>query len=77
MKIMATCDNCQRDLLLSRLVEGPGMSARCPWCGTLLARTTTSSIAEPRNRRAADPANPTLSPALAPSSPSGNRATHA
>jgi hypothetical protein len=37
MKMIATCSNCQRDLLLSQLVEGPGLSGRCPWCGTLLA----------------------------------------
>jgi hypothetical protein len=37
MRIIATCSNCQRDLLLSQLVEGPGLSGRCPWCGTLLA----------------------------------------
>jgi hypothetical protein len=37
MKIMATCSNCQHDLLLSQLVEGPGISGTCPWCGTLLA----------------------------------------
>jgi hypothetical protein len=41
MRIIATCSNCQRDLLLSQLVEGPGISGRCPWCGTLLARTTS------------------------------------
>jgi hypothetical protein len=37
MRIMATCSSCQRDLLLSQLVEGPGITGRCPWCGTLLA----------------------------------------
>jgi hypothetical protein len=37
MRIMATCSTCHRDLLLSQLVEGPGITGRCPWCGTLLA----------------------------------------
>ena len=37
MRIMATCSTCQRDLLLRQLVEGPGITGRCPWCGTLLA----------------------------------------
>jgi hypothetical protein len=37
MRIMAVCSNCQRDLLLSQLVEGPQISGRCPWCGALLA----------------------------------------
>jgi hypothetical protein len=43
MRIMATCSNCQRDLLLSQLVEGPG---RCPWCGTLLASHFTLLLAD-------------------------------
>jgi hypothetical protein len=30
MRIMAVCDNCQRDLLLSQLVEGPQITGRCP-----------------------------------------------
>jgi hypothetical protein len=46
MKIMATCSNCQRDLLLSQLVEGPGISGRCPWCGTLLAPHYTLLLAD-------------------------------
>lgn len=37
MRIMAACSTCHRDLLLSQLVEGPGITGRCPWCGTLLA----------------------------------------
>jgi hypothetical protein len=37
MRIMAICNNCQRDLLLSQLVEGPQITGRCPWCGALLA----------------------------------------
>ena len=37
MRIMAVCSNCQRDLLLSQLVEGPQITGRCPWCRTLLA----------------------------------------
>jgi uncharacterized OB-fold protein len=40
MRIMATCSTCQRDLLLRQLVEGPGITGRCPWCGTLLVPTT-------------------------------------
>jgi hypothetical protein len=46
MRIMATCSNCQRDLLLSQLVEGPGLSGRCPWCGTLLAPHYSLLLAE-------------------------------
>ena len=46
MKIMATCSNCQRDLLLSQLVEGPGLDGRCPWCGTLLAPHHTLLLAD-------------------------------
>jgi hypothetical protein len=34
MRIMAVCHNCQRDLLLSQLVEGAEITGRCPWCGT-------------------------------------------
>jgi hypothetical protein len=34
MRIMAVCNNCQRSLLLSQLVEGPEITGRCPWCGT-------------------------------------------
>jgi hypothetical protein len=37
VRIKATCSKCRRDLLLSQLVEGPEISGRCPWCGTLLA----------------------------------------
>ena len=33
MRIMAVCANCQRDLLLSQLVEGPQITGRCPSCG--------------------------------------------
>jgi hypothetical protein len=46
MKITATCSNCQRDLLLSQLVDGPGTSGRCPWCGTLLAPHYTLLLAD-------------------------------
>jgi hypothetical protein len=53
MRIIATCCNCQRDLLLSQLVEGPGLSGRCPWCGTLLAPHYSLLLAETvRPRRA-------------------------
>jgi hypothetical protein len=37
MRIMAVCNNCQRDLPLSQLVEGPQITGRCPWCEALLA----------------------------------------
>jgi CBS domain-containing protein len=43
---MAVCDNCQRDLLLSQLVEGPEITGRCPWCGTLLAPHYTLLLAD-------------------------------
>ena len=46
MRMIATCSNCQRDLLLSQLVEGPGLSGRCPWCGTLLAPHSSLLLAE-------------------------------
>jgi hypothetical protein len=46
MRIMAVCDNCQRDLLLSQLVEGPEITGRCPWCGTLLAPHYTLLLAD-------------------------------
>ena len=46
MRITATCSDCQRDLLLSQLVEGPGISGRCPWCGTLLAPHHTLLLAD-------------------------------
>ena len=37
MRIKATCSKCRRDLLLSQLVEGPEITSRCLWCGTLPA----------------------------------------
>jgi hypothetical protein len=46
MNIMATCSNCQPDLLLSQLVEGPAISGTCPWCGTLLAPHYTLLLAD-------------------------------
>jgi hypothetical protein len=46
MRIIATCGSCQRDLLLSQMVEGPGISGRCPWCGTLLAPHYTLLLAD-------------------------------
>jgi hypothetical protein len=46
MRIMAVCNNCQRDLLLSQLVEGPEITGRCPWCGTLLAPHYTLLLAD-------------------------------
>ncbi|HWD47731.1 MAG TPA: hypothetical protein VHM23_29170 [Actinomycetota bacterium] len=45
MRITATCSNCQRDLLLSQLVEGPVLDGGCPWCGTLLAPHYTLLLA--------------------------------
>ena len=46
MRIMAVCANCQRDLLLSQLVEGPQITGSCPWCGTLLAPHYTRLLAD-------------------------------
>ena len=46
MRMTATCSSCRRDLLLRQLVEGPGLSGRCPWCGTLLAPHYTLLLAE-------------------------------
>ncbi len=46
MRIMAVCSNCQRDLLLSQLVEGSQITGRCPWCGTLLAPHYTPLLAD-------------------------------
>jgi hypothetical protein len=46
MRIMAVCSNCQRDLLLSQLVEGPQITGRCPWCGTLLTPHYTLLLAD-------------------------------
>jgi hypothetical protein len=53
MRITATCGNCQRDLLLSQLVGGPGISGKCPWCGTLLAPHYSLLLADTGERRAA------------------------
>jgi hypothetical protein len=50
MKIMAVCSNCQRDLLLSQLVEGPEITGSCPWCGTLLAPHYTVLLADAARR---------------------------
>jgi hypothetical protein len=47
MRIIAVCSNCQRDLLLSQLVEGSQITGRCPWCGTLLAPRYTLLLATP------------------------------
>jgi hypothetical protein len=63
MKITATCSNCQRDLLLSQLVDGPGTSGRCPWCGTLLAPHYTLLLADTIRR--AEQAGTELERALA------------
>jgi hypothetical protein len=46
MRILAVCNNCQRDLLVSQLVEGPQITGRCPWCGTLLAPHYTLLLAD-------------------------------
>jgi hypothetical protein len=55
MRITAACGDCQRDLLLSQLVEGPVLAGRCPWCGTLLAPHRTLLLAD-TVRRAEDAA---------------------
>ena len=47
MRIMAVCNHCQRDLLLSQLVQGPQITGRCPWWGTLLAPHITPLLATP------------------------------
>ncbi len=47
MRITATCSSCQHDLLLSQLVEDPGISGRCPWSWTLLAPHYTLLLATP------------------------------
>ena len=60
MRIMAVCSNCQRDLLLSQLVEGPQITGRCPWCGTLLAPHYTPLLADAVRR--AERAGAELSP---------------
>ena len=64
MRIMAVCNNCQRDLLLSQLVEGPQITGRCPWCGTLLAPHYTLLLADAVRR--AERAGAELVRALAP-----------
>jgi hypothetical protein len=46
MRIMAVCDNCQRDLLLSQLVEGPQITGKCPQCVALLAPHYTLLLAD-------------------------------
>jgi hypothetical protein len=53
MRIMAVCSNCQRELLLSQLVEGPQITGRCPWCGTLLARHYIALLADAVRRPSA------------------------
>jgi hypothetical protein len=47
MRIMAVCNNCHRELQLSQVVEGPQITGRCLWCGTLLLRTTPCSSPTP------------------------------
>jgi hypothetical protein len=46
MRIMATGSACQRDLLLSQLVEDSRVTGGCPWCGTLLAPQYTLLLAD-------------------------------
>jgi hypothetical protein len=53
MRIMAVCSNYQRDLLLSQLVEGPQITGRCPWCGTVLAPHYTPLLADAVRRPSA------------------------
>jgi hypothetical protein len=62
MRITAACGNCQRDLLLSQLVEGPVLAGRCPRCGASCSaqrrRCTASAGVEPPRKQAAVPAHP-------------------
>jgi hypothetical protein len=46
VKILATCLNCKRTLLLDQLVEGPVMDGKCPWCGVVLAPEYTHLLIE-------------------------------
>ena len=46
MRIMAVCNNCQRDLLLSQLSKARRSPAECPWCGTLLTPHYTLLLAD-------------------------------
>jgi len=71
MRIMAVCSNCQRELLLSQLVEGPQITGRCPWCGTLLAPHYTTLLADAVRR--AERAGAELVRALAQLSQGGSR----
>jgi hypothetical protein len=63
MRIMAVCNNCHRELLLSQLVEGPQITGRCLWCGTLLAPHYTLLLADAIRR--AERAGAELARALA------------
>jgi chromosome segregation ATPase len=50
MKILATCLNCKRTLLLDQLIEGPVMDGKCPWCGVLLAPDYTHLLLDAARR---------------------------
>jgi hypothetical protein len=40
MKLMGKCKHCDRDLLLTQLLEADTIG-RCPWCGAMLVRHYT------------------------------------
>jgi hypothetical protein len=61
MKLMGTCDQCHRDFLLEQLIQ-PVASARCPWCGSGLARHYTMLL--PRLIRETERAGKQLTSAL-------------
>ena len=37
MDIIATCEHCEREVPLGDVVNDPGITGRCPWCGASLA----------------------------------------
>jgi hypothetical protein len=37
MDIVATCEHCEREVPLGDVVNAPGITGRCPWCGESLA----------------------------------------
>jgi hypothetical protein len=40
VKLMGNCKHCDRDVLLTQLLE-PSAVGRCPWCGSLLVHNYT------------------------------------
>jgi hypothetical protein len=50
MKIVAKCLRCDRQFLLSQLLEGPVLSGACPWCGQILAPDYTEHLLETTRR---------------------------